>query len=398
MNDKLMSWDGQRPLRGLRAALLRPLWGQVDWPIFFVALLLLLIGIVFQGAMSAPDEEIASPGISAHLTKIAVALPALFAGLLVRPRWLRRNAYLVYAGSLVLLLLVPLIGDVRNNARRWIELPFGFDLQPSELSKVALVVALSAAFYRNRLQRPRDWALPALLALVPMALVAKQPDLGTALSITPITLGMAYLAGARARTLAGIVLLGALSLGLAWRFSWIEDYQKERVDTWIQAFEPASLIEDKQGASFHSYLSRTLIGHGGVLGRGLGQGIGTQTGHLPERESDSIFAVVAEESGLFGATGLLGVYLALIGLILRRAGQVRERFSRLIVGGVALVYTSHVGMHCAVMLGLLPLTGLTLPFVSTGGSALLTACVALGLALGLGTHHERALDSDSFRS
>jgi rod shape determining protein RodA len=382
VSDKVMSWDGQRPLRGLRAALLRPLWGQVDWPIFFVAVLLLLIGITFQAAMSAPDEEIASPSVFAHLTKVAVALPALFAGLLVRPRWLRRNAYLVYAASVGLLLLVPLIGDVRNNARRWIELPLGFDLQPSELAKVALVVALSAAFYRNRLQRPRDWALPALLALVPMALVAKQPDLGTA----------------RARTLCGIVLLGALALGLAWRFSWIEDYQKERVDTWIQAFDADSLIEDKQGASFHACLSRMMIGRGSLFGRGLGQGISTQTGHLPERESDSIFAVIAEETGLLGATGLLGVYLALIGLILRRAGQVRERFSRLVVGGVALVYTSHVGLHCAVMLGLLPLTGLTLPFVSTGGSALLTACVALGLALGLGTHHERALDSDSFRS
>jgi rod shape determining protein RodA len=395
---ELMSWDGQRPMRGLRAAVLRPRWARVDWPTFFVALVLMVVGMVFQAAMGSVELDNPAAPFSAHLKKVAVAFPMIFLGILIRPRWLRRNAFLVYAASLVLLLLVPLIGDVRNNARRWIELPFGFDLQPSELVKVALVVALAAALYRNHLQRARDWIAPLGLALLPMALVIQQPDLGTALSIVPITLGMAYLAGARARVIVGLLLTGALVLGLAWRFSWIEDYQKERVDTWIEAFDAESLIAGKQGPSYHVYHARVAIGNGGWRGRGLGQGIANQTGHLPERESDSAFAVVAEEAGLLGSAALLVVYMALIGLILRRAGQVRERFSRLVVGGLALVYTSHVCMHCGVMLGLLPLTGLTLPFVSTGGSALLTACLALGLALGLGTHHEPSLDSDSFRA
>ncbi len=398
MSERLMSWDGQRPMRGVRAAIVRPSWGQVDWPLFFVALLLLVIGITFQAAMSSPaDPEVATAPISSHLKKVAVALPVLLLGLLVRPRWLHRNAYLVYGVSILLLLLVPLVGEERNNAKRWIELPLGFDLQPSELAKVALVIALASAFYRNRLQRPRDWVLPGLLALVPMGLVVKQPDLGTALSIAPITLGMAYLAGARVRAILGLLLFGGLLLGVAWQLSWIEDYQKERVDTWIETFEPEALIADRQGASFQIYQARTSIGNGALFGRGLGQGVANQTGHLPERESDSVFAVVAEESGLAGATLVLACYLALIGLILRRAGRIRERFSRLVVGGLALVFTSHVCLHCGVMLGLLPLTGLTLPFLSTGGSALLTACAAVGLALGLGTHHERALDSDSFR-
>ena len=398
MSEKLMSWDGQRPMRGMRAAILRPSWGQVDWPLFFVALLLLVIGITFQAAMSSsPDPEVATAPISSHLKKVAVALPVLFAGLLVRPRWLHRNAYIVYAGSLFLLLLVAVVGEERNNAKRWIELPFGFDLQPSELAKVALVIALASALYRNRLQRWRDWIAPGLLALVPMGLVAKQPDLGTALSIAPITLGMAYLAGARVRVIAGVLVCGSLLLATAWQLSWIEDYQKERVDTWLETFEPEALIADKQGASYQIYQARISIGNGGLFGRGLGLGIANQAGHLPERESDSVFAVVSEEAGLLGASLVLVCYLALIGLILRRAGRIRERFSRLVVGGLALVFTSHVLLHCGVMLGLIPLTGLTLPFLSTGGSALLTACAAVGLALGLGTHHERALDSDSFR-
>jgi rod shape determining protein RodA len=392
-----MSWDGQRPLRGLRAALVRPDWSQIDWSVVLVAGGLVGVGMVFLAAMAGGDAEVAAAPFSSHLKKVAVAGPVVFAGILVRPRWLRRNAYVAYALSLVLLLSVPVIGQMRNGARRWIELPLGFDLQPSELAKIALVLALARVFYRNRLARPGDWIVPGLIALVPMALVVKQPDLGTALSIAPITLGMAYLAGARGRTIAGLVLAGALVLGLAWRLDWIQSYQKERVDTWIQAFDTDALIADKKGASFHTYLAHVSIGNGELLGKGLGRGIANQTGYLPERESDSIFAVIAEEKGFVGATGLLFVYLLLIGLILKRAGNIRERFSRLVVGGVALVFASHVFLHCGVMTGLLPLTGLTLPLISTGGSALLASFAALGLALGFGTHHEAALDSDSFR-
>ncbi|MEM7305986.1 MAG: FtsW/RodA/SpoVE family cell cycle protein [Planctomycetota bacterium] len=394
-----MSWDGQRPPLGFRAFMVRVRWTQIDWMVMLVALVLLAVGMVFQSAMAEVDAAYLreSPTFASHVKKVVVAVPILLAGLVVRPRWLRRNSYLVYALSIVLLMLVPLIGDVRNNAKRWIELPFGFDLQPSELAKIALVLALARAFYRNRLQTVEDWLGAALLALLPMALVAKQPDLGTALSIAPITLGMAYLAGAKGKTIAGLVLSGALALGFAWHFELIEDYQKRRVDTWLQAFDSEELIADRKGASYHTYLARVAIGNGGWAGQGLGQGIANQTGHLPERGSDSIFAVIAEEGGLLGATWLLGLYLLLVALILRRAGSIRERFSRLVVGGVALVFGSHVFLHCGVMLGLLPLTGLTLPLVSTGGSSLLASFGALGLALGLGTHHEPALDSDSFR-
>jgi rod shape determining protein RodA len=397
LKDLVMSWDGQRPARGLRAALARPRWAQIDWSVLLVASGLLFVGILFQAAIAASVAEVEPVSFSGHLKKLAVALPALLACVLVRPRWLRSHAYLVYGLSVVLLLSVPFIGDMRNGARRWIELPMlGFDLQPSELAKIALVLALARAFYRNRLKRAADWFLPAALALVPMALVVKQPDLGTALSITPITLGMAYLAGARGKTIAGLVLAVALVLGLAWHFDGIKSYQKERVDTWIQAFDTDALIADRKGASFHAYLAQVSIGSGSWRGLGLGKGIANETGWLPERESDSIFAVIAEEKGFLGAIGLLLLYLVLIGLILLRAGRIRERFSRLVVGGVALLFASHVFLHCGVMTGLLPLTGLTLPLISTGGSALLASFAALGLALGFGTHHEPALDSDSF--
>lgn len=395
-SDRLMSWDGQRPARGVRAALVRPRWGQIDWSVLLVASGILVIGMAVLAAIAGSDAETQPISFAAHLKKLSVAFPMLVAGILVRPRWLRRNAYVVYGLSVALLMLVPVIGDMRNGARRWIELPMGFDLQPSELAKIALVIALARVFYRNRLKRASDWVGPALLALVPMLLVVKQPDLGTALSIAPITLGMAYLAGARGQTIFGLVAAGALALGCAWQFDWIKSYQRERIDTWVQAFDTDALIADRKGASFHTYLAHVSIGSGSWRGTGLGEGIANQTGWLPERESDSIFAVIAEEKGFVGATGLIFVYLLLIGLILRRAGRIRERFSRLVVGGVGLLFASHVFLHCGVMTGLLPLTGLTLPLISTGGSALLASFAALGLALGFGTHHEPGLDSDSF--
>lgn len=400
MNGRVMSWDGQRPAQGVRSVFLRVRWAQVDWHVLFVALILLAIGVSFVGAVATMDEVYDRRGASlgGHLKKLAVALPVLGIGLVLRPRWLRRNAYLIYAAAIVLLLLVPFIGEVRNNARRWIALPMGFDVQPSELAKVSLILVLARAFYRNRLEHVQDWVWPALLALLPMALVAMQPDLGTALTIAPVTLGMAHLAGARGRIIAGLVVAGALALGVAWHFELVQDYQKQRIDTWFEALDNDALVEGRNGASFHTYHARVAIGNGGWRGRGLGQGIANQAGHLPERASDSIFAVIAEEGGLFGAGWLVLLYVLLIALILRAAGRVRERFSRLVVGGAALFFASHFFIHAGVMLGLLPMTGLTLPLLSTGGSSLLASFAVLGLALGLGTHHEPSLDSDAFRA
>ena len=128
---------------------------------------------------------------------LIVALPVLVFALLLRPRWLRKNAWLLYGGVILLLVLVPFIGEERNHARRWIQLPAGFDIQPSELAKIGLIVALARALYRNRLQTLADWGGPALLAFLPIVLVAAQPDLGTALTIVPVTLGLFWLAGAR---------------------------------------------------------------------------------------------------------------------------------------------------------------------------------------------------------
>lgn len=395
------SIKGQRPLRGWRSAVsLRMPWSRLDWPILFLGLGLVALGLVFVENMAQADELFGHKvKISAEkqLTKALLAVPFLVLGLVLRPRWLRRNALLLYGCALFLVCLVPLLGEERNGARLWIPLPFGLDLQPSELVKVGVILALARALYRNRLKHARDWLFPAALVLVPLFLVMVQPDLGTALTLVPVTLGLFYLAGARRRVLGGLVL-GAALLGFgAWRFDWVQGYQKKRIDTWASCIDPATLIENKNGAAYHTYQARVAIGNGGLTGRGLGRGVANETGHLPERGSDSIFAVIAEEGGFLGSSALVLAYLLFAGLFLVAAGRTRERFSRLVIAGTGLYFTAHFAINAGVNLGLIPMTGLTLPLMSTGGSSLLVSLMLLGMALGLSARAEMSLDSDSFR-
>jgi len=402
VRDRVWSWKGQRPPSGLRSVLdTRVPWEKVEWTGFLLAALLVSTGILFVWQMAASDIEFGRDGIRfmGHVKKLAVAMPAFFLGFFVRPRWLRRHAWLFYGGAIALLFLVPVIGEERNNARRWIPIPgLGFDLQPSELAKIGLIVILAQALYRNRLQNLSDWFLPGALALLPMGLVVAQPDLGTALTIVPVTLGMCWLAGAPRRTMFFIVAVGFLVGTVAWQQEWVQGYQKKRIDTWLASFEKTELVDNKNGSAFHAYQSRVGIGNGGFLGTGLGLGVANEAGHLPERESDSIFAVIAEEGGFFGATALVLLYVGMASMLLLAAGRTRERFSRLVVGGVALYFAAHFFINIGVNLGLLPMTGLTLPLISTGGSSLLTSFLALGLGLGLSARYEPSLDRDAFRA
>jgi len=381
-------------LRGMR-------WFELDWHVLAIAGALLALGITFVHAMASADLAMDRSGVDleGHLQKVAFALPALVVGLALRPRWLRRHAWAIYLASTSILLLLPFVGTVRNGARRWIHLPGLFDLQPSELAKVGLVLVLARVLYRNRLERVRDWGPPLAAALVPMALVARQPDLGTAMSLVPIALGMLYLAGAKGKVilkfLAGTALVGVL----AWQFQFgVKGYQVQRLDTWAQSFQADELIAERNGPAFHPYHARVVIGNGGMFGTGIGEGIANQTGILPERDCDSVFAVVAEELGWVMTAAVMLLYAAMIALLLGSASGIRDRFSRLAAGGVGLYFASHFAISIGVNLGLLPMTGIPLPLFSTGGSSLLTTFLALGIAVGLAAHNEPALDKDAFQA
>ena len=389
--------------RGWRVLLPEIAWARFDWLILLFALVLLGSGLAFVSAAFGANLDFGRSELSAgnpfvkHLKTIGISIPVFLTGLYLRPSWLRRNAYLLYAAGIGLLALVPFIGIDLNNARRWLATPVGFNLQPSEPMKILLILALGCALYRNRLTRLSDWVRPCAIALVPMLMVAAQPDLGTSLTIPPVTLGMLYLAGARGRTIVGLVLCGALFGFLAWSGGLIKDYQLRRIDTWAETLAPARLIQERNAAAYHAYNARVAVGNGGLRGEGLGQGIANRAGNLPEKESDSIWAVIAEELGLFGSGALLLAYNLFAILILRAAGELRDRFSRLVVGGIGIYFAAHGFIHVGVNIGLLPMTGLTLPLFSTGGSSILASFGALGLALGLTARRALALDEDAFR-
>jgi rod shape determining protein RodA len=374
-------------------------WFAVDWHILLIAIVLLCFGMTFVHAMSYADASAMRDGVDfeTHAKKVFVTLPLIVAGMLLRPGWLARHSRWIYGATLALLCLLFLVGEERNGAKRWIELPM-FDLQPSEIAKLGVILMLARLLERNRLERARDWRAPVLAVLVPMGLVALQPDLGTALTLVPLSLGMLYLAGARGSILLAILLACGTAGFVAVESHLFHAYQVQRVETWLDSFEAEDLLEQKNRAGFHIYHARTAIGNGNWLGRGLGRGVANSTGHLPERDSDSIFAVVAEETGFVGVAGILGLYTLLVILLLASAAGLRDRFARLVVGGVALYFGSHVFIHAGVNLGLLPMTGLTLPLFSTGGSSLLVTFLALGIALGLSSQHEMQLDQDAFRT
>jgi rod shape determining protein RodA len=374
-------------------------WREVDWHILIVAAGIVALGLVFQGAMDAaePVGAVGGASFAGHREKLLFATPLLLLGLVLRPSWLRRNAHRIFWLSILLLVALYFIGVERNNARRWIPLPH-FDLQPSELAKIGLVLILSSLLSRRRLETWGEWVLPLAVVLLPLALVAAQPDLGTALTLLPIALGMFHLAGAPWRSLVGLCLIAA-SLGfLGWKSGLVQDYQLERIHTWTSSYEAPDLIEGRYGPAFHAYQARTALGNGGWTGTGLGQGVANGARTLPERDSDSVFAVMGEELGFLGSVGVLLLYSLLPFLLMISAARQRDRFCRLVVGGVALLFASHLVIHVAVNTGLVPMTGLPLPLISAGGSSLLASLLALGLALGLAAHHGRSLDRDTFRS
>ena len=395
------AWHPRRGRFNLERALdpARLPWLRVDWHILLIALSLLAIGLMFVKGMADADERFDRSDIvfQSHLTKMLIALPALFAAMCVRARWLRSNAWLAFGVCIVLLLLVPVLGQERNNARRWIQLPGGFDLQPSELAKLGFAIAMARLLYTRRMKEAQDWLRAGALLAVPMGLVMVQPDLGTALTLVPVGAGMIYLAGASGRSILKLAVAAAAVSWIAVQLDLVRPYQLQRIQTWRESWAATDLILARNGPAFHAYHNRVSIGNGGLLGQGLGQGVANQAAHLPERDCDSIFSVVAEEAGFLGASGILALYTLLIVLLLHSASGVRERFSRLVVGGIALIFASHLVVNVGVNLGLMPLTGLPLPLFSTGGSSLLASFAALGLALGLAAQSEPTFDEDAFR-
>jgi rod shape determining protein RodA len=302
---------------------------------------------------------------------VALGVAAYCAAAAFDYRRLRAIAPGLYAGMLLLLLAVHLVGRSALGARRWLSVA-GFPLEPSELSKVLLVLILAA--YLSRLDRLswRAFAGLLLLAAPPACLILTQPDLGTTIVFVAVLLGMLFMGGASFWQLGSLVGAGLATLPLL-PFV-LHGYQLRRLEIFL---DPS---QDPLGAGYNVLQARIAVGAGGLFGQGWLHGLQGQLGFVPERATDFVFAVFAEEFGLLGSLLLLAIFGALLIRLLRSAAVAPDRFGQLLAGGVFVMIFAQVVENVGMNIGLLPIAGIPLPLISYGGSATITTLAALGLA------------------
>jgi len=285
-------------------------------------------------------------------------------------RRLRAVAPALYGGMMLMLVAVHLVGHAALGARRWLAVA-GFPLEPSELSKLILVVVLAAYLARSERIGWRTFAGALGLAAAPACLIVTQPDLGTTLVVTAVTLGMLFVGGARPAQLGSV--LTAAVVALPSLLNLLHGYQRRRLEVFLDP------NQDPLGAGYNLLQARIAVGSGGMFGRGWLHGMQGQLGFIPERATDFVFATFAEEFGLLGSLVLLTVFGTLLIRVLRSAGVAPDRFGELVAGGVFAMILVQVLENVGMNIGLLPIAGIPLPLISYGGSATITTLAGLGL-------------------
>ena len=359
----------------------------LNWPL--VLLLTAVAGAGFLMLYSVAGGSY-SPWAEPQMKRFALGLCLMLVIGLV-PIWMWRNlAGVAYGLSVILLIGVEFFGQVGMGAQRWIDLGF-FRLQPSELTKITLVMFL-AAYYdwlpAKKTSRPLWVLLPVLIIIVPTFLVVKQPDLGTAILLLTAGGGLMFLAGVHwayfATVLAaGVALIAAVfqSRGTDWQM--IEDYQFRRIDTFL---DPSS---DPLNTGYHIAQSKIALGSGGWTGRGFMQGTQSRLNFLPEKHTDFIFTTLAEEFGFVGAISLLALYTLIVAFCLYSALTNRDRFASLLTIGVASTFFLYFAVNMGMVMGLMPVVGVPLPMVSYGGTQLMILLMAFGMVQSAHVHRPR---------
>jgi rod shape determining protein RodA len=355
------------------------LWWKIhlDWPLLLGIIVLIMYGLTIL--YSASGESTAM--IQRQLLRLAVALGVMFAFAQIPTRVLRAWSMPLYSAALILLILVLLYGTAGKGAQRWLDLGI-FRFQPSELMKLSMPLMLAWYFDQKRLPpKKRELIIAALAILIPTILIVKQPDLGTAMLIASSGVFVIFLAGITWGMIVALTITGAAYIPLHWNY-FMHEYQRQRVLTFLT---PES---DPLGAGYHIIQSKIAIGSGGVYGKGWLNGTQSQLDFLPERHTDFIFSVMAEEFGLMGVVLLLLLYLFIIGRCLFLASQAQDSFSRLSIGSITLIFFIYVLVNVGMVSGLLPVVGLPLPLISYGGTSLVTLMAGFGVIMSLHTHRK----------
>jgi len=297
-----------------------------------------------------------------------------------------RLAYWAYALTLLLVVAVDLRGFIGMGAQRWIDLGI-IQLQPSELMTVALLLALARYFHHLGNEEDlkiRFLILPSLMIFLPVVLVLKQPDLGTAIMLLMGGAVMFFLAGVRLRLFVLMGTAAGAAVPIAWRF--LRDYQKSRIYTFL---DPDN---DPLGAGYHILQSKIALGSGGLFGKGFLLGTQSHLSFLPEKQTDFIFTTLAEEFGLFGALTLLGLYCGIFAYSFAIALRSRNHFGRLLGAGISTNFFLYVFINTAMVTGLIPVVGVPLPLISYGGTAMLTVMLGVGLLMSVGVDRDVRLN------
>ena len=365
-------------LGGPQLTLRQKLW-QIHW--LFVLMLIATAAVGFAMLYSAGEGSI-DPWARRHLVRFVLGIMVMIAVAVIDTRFWLRYAYTIYFVVLLLLVAVEIGGATGMGARRWIHAGF-FNLQPSELMKIAMVLALARYFHGCSLEdirRPVSLITPSLIVAAPVALVFRQPDLGTGLILLITAAGLFFLAGVRIWKFALVAVTALVSAPITWQF--LHEYQRRRIMTFL---DPES---DPLGAGYHIIQSKIAFGSGGLSGRGFLQGTQGHLNFLPEMQTDFIFTMFAEEFGLIGGLALLGIYVLLlvygIGISLRS----RSHFGCLLGMGVTGTFFLYVFINMAMVMGLIPVVGVPLPLISYGGTAMLTLLFGFGLLMGVWVHRD----------
>ncbi|MGZ5090074.1 MAG: rod shape-determining protein RodA [Burkholderiales bacterium] len=347
---------------------------HLDFPLLGAIVLLMATGLIVL--YSASNASLAR--VTSQMMNMLVALGVMWVFANIPPHYLMRLSVPVYIVGLLLLLGVALFGEVVNGARRWLHVGVT-RIQPSEIMKIAAPLML--AWYFDRYEatlRLKNYIFGAVLLLVPVAFIARQPDLGTAVLIFASGCYVLFLAGLSWRVIGGLGLAAGASLPLVW--SVLHDYQRQRILTLL---DPS---QDPLGAGYHTIQSTIAVGSGGLAGKGWLSGSQTHLDFIPERTTDFIFAVFSEEFGLIG----IGILLLLLLLVIGRAAAITSNaptlFARLMAGAITLTFFTYAFVNMGMVSGILPVVGVPLPLVSYGGTSLVTICLGFGILMSIHTH------------
>src|SRR5215471_9518079 len=355
-------------------------WEIVTRPIdsFLFGVAVTIAGVGLITLFSATDQSV--PRLTGQAVSLGFALMLMWIVASLKPAAIARAALPLYVLGVVLLIGVAVMGVTVNGSKRWLNLGFG-RFQPSELMKVALPLMLAWYFqkFEGRIGW-KDFALAAAFIAIPVYLIKRQPDLGTALLIGASGFFVLYLAGLSWKVIVGLVAVAAAAAPLVWPH--LHDYQRERILTFIDP------TRDPLGAGYHSSQASIALGSGGIVGKGWLNGTQTHLDFLPERHTDFIFAVFGEEFGLVGCIWLTILYMLLIGRAMMITANASTMFARLVAGAVTLMFFTYAFVNMGMVSGVLPVVGVPLPLVSYGGTALISLFIGLGLLMSVQAHRK----------